>query len=112
MNTKAIEKNWAEIKGQVKSKWTKFNDEDVESVKGDLSQLSGKIQKVYGIAKDHADRQYDEFKKSVQSLVTLEIGTEVPKLSPNTALPKPNLVATPQAIKATEPAIAKDSKVG
>lgn len=67
-----IEKNWTELKGKIKSKWSKFNDEEVESVKSDLSQLSGKIQKAYGIAKDQAEHQYDEFRKSVQALTGQE----------------------------------------
>jgi len=69
MNTEMVKKNWIELKGKIKSKWSKFNDEEVDSVKSDLTQLSGKIQKVYGIAKDVADRQFDEFKTSVKSLI-------------------------------------------
>src|SRR4051812_29103577 len=72
INTKAIEKNWTELKGKIKSQWSKFNDDDVESVRADLSQLAGKVQKAYGIAKDHAERQYEEFKKSIQSLIDQE----------------------------------------
>jgi uncharacterized protein YjbJ (UPF0337 family) len=49
-----IEKNWSEVKGKIKSKWDKINDEEIESVKSDLGQLSGKIQKAYGIAKERA----------------------------------------------------------
>ncbi len=116
MNTKTIEKNWTELKGKIKSKWGKFNDEEVESIKGDLTLLAGKIQKVYGIAKDHADRQYDEFKKSVHALIGENAGAETPKASPAiasvTILPKPNPIVTPQVAKVAEPAAMKDSKVG
>ena len=71
-NRTPIEKNWAEIKGKIKARWSKFNDDEVEGFKKDLSQLSGKVQKTYGIAKDHADHQYEEFRKSVQSLLGKE----------------------------------------
>jgi uncharacterized protein YjbJ (UPF0337 family) len=86
-----IEKNWTELKGKIKSKWSKFNDEEVESVKSDLSQLSGKIQKAYGIAKDQAEHQYDEFRKSVQTLT----GQETP-------VPVVAAVATPGPVPAKD----------
>ena len=91
MDTKTIEKNWAELKGKIKSKWNKFSDEEIESIKGDLNQLAGKVQKTYGIAKDQADHQYEEFKKSMQSL----IGQDETAVN-STSLPKPNLVIAPE----------------
>jgi len=107
MNTETVEKNWAELREKIKAKWSKFNDEEVDGAKGDLSQLAGKIQTVYGIAKDHADRQFEEFKKSVLSLIGQEAGAEAPKASlavePSATLPKPNLVIAPLAAKAAEP---------
>ena len=97
MNSKNIESNWAELKGKILSKWSKFNDAELESVKGDLNQLAAKIQKTYGIAKDQADRQLDEFKTTVRTL----IGDE-PNVTP-VAQP-----ATLHAVKATEePAVTK-----
>jgi hypothetical protein len=70
MDTQPMEKNWAEIKARIKSKWSRLNDSDVDGLKTDLDLLAGKIETVYGIARNHADRQFDEFKKSVQSLVS------------------------------------------
>ena len=89
--------NWTELKGKIKSKWDKFSDEEIESFKADLSLLTGKIEKVYGVAKEHADRQYDEFKKSVRSLI-------------NTG---PVLVTSPQVqvIKPAQPAANTQNKL-
>jgi uncharacterized protein YjbJ (UPF0337 family) len=102
MNTQTMEKNWSEIKGKIKAKWSKFNDDEVESFKKDFNQLSGKVQKTYGIAKDIADREFDEFKKSVQSLMGPESLTEVRKVSPIDA---PTNVG--KAAEAIEPKVAK-----
>lgn len=82
MNTQTIEKNWTELKGRIKSKWSKFNDLDMENIKGDFNGLADKVQKAYGIAKDQADHQCDEFKKSVQSLLGQEAAAEPAKVSP------------------------------
>jgi hypothetical protein len=68
MDTNLIEKNWLELKGKIKIQWSKFNDEEVEALKDDLSLIPWKIQKVYGVAIDLAEAQYQEFKKSVQEL--------------------------------------------
>ncbi len=69
MNREKIEKNWSELKSQIQTKWGKFSEQEVDSLKGDLSQLAEKIQKAYGIAKEHADQQCTDFIKSVQSLI-------------------------------------------
>lgn len=64
-----LEKNWAELKGKIQSQWIKFNEEDLERIKGDVTQVAAKIQKVYGVAKEEADRQFEDFKKTVQDLL-------------------------------------------
>ncbi len=69
MNARMVEKNWPALKDKIKSKWGKLDDEEVESVRGDLGLLAGKVRYVYGMAKVHADSQYDEFRKSVQGLI-------------------------------------------
>lgn len=69
MNTKQVEANWHEIKTSIKAKWDKFSDHDIEAVKSDLTMLGAKIQKAYGIAKEEADRQFEEFKKTASHLL-------------------------------------------
>jgi len=72
MNTKSIEKNWNEIRGKIKTQWEKFTDEDLESFKSGLEHLSDKVQKTYGVAKEQAEQQYNEFAKTIHDLVTEE----------------------------------------
>ncbi|MBL7717009.1 MAG: hypothetical protein JNL01_16210 [Bdellovibrionales bacterium] len=70
MDTQISEKNWAELKGKIKEKWSKFNEAEIESAKADLSSLGTSLQKTYGLAKEQADLQLDEFRKAVQALVS------------------------------------------
>jgi uncharacterized protein YjbJ (UPF0337 family) len=93
-----IEKNWSEVKGKIKSKWDKINDEEIESVKSDLGQLSGKIQKAYGIAKEQADHQLHDFKTTLQPQAGL-------------VAPSATLAVTPVTGSAPEPVVAK-AKIG
>jgi len=64
MNWDLIEGKWKQSMGKVKVKWGKLTDDDVTAVNGKRDQLVGKIQERYGIAKDAAEKQVDEFIQS------------------------------------------------
>ncbi len=65
MNWDRIEGNWTQMKGKVQEKWGKLTDDHLIEVAGKREQLAGKIQEVYGISKDEANRQIDEFAASL-----------------------------------------------
>lgn len=56
---------WPEIREMIKMNWDKFEDEEIDSLKGQLHLLSDKIQKVYAYSKERADREMLEFKKEL-----------------------------------------------
>lgn len=64
MNWDQIEGKWKQSLGQVKEKWGKLTDDDLTVISGKKDQLVGKIQERYGIAKDVAEKQVDEFTRS------------------------------------------------
>lgn len=61
MNWDRIEGNWKQFKGQVKAKWGKLTDNDLDLIAGKKDQLVGKLQAAYGYQKDRAERELDEF---------------------------------------------------
>ncbi|WP_375689406.1 CsbD family protein [Pseudooceanicola sp. LIPI14-2-Ac024] len=61
MNWDRIEGNWKQMKGQALEQWGKLTDDDLDKAAGKREQLVGKVQERYGIAKDEAERQVDEF---------------------------------------------------
>ena len=61
MNWKEIEGRWHQITGQAKSKWGKLTDDDLTVVAGKRDQLIGKLQERYGVLKDDAEKQVDEW---------------------------------------------------
>lgn len=61
MNWDRIEGNWKEFKGNVKAHWGKLTDDELDEAEGNREVLAGKIQQKYGIAKDEAEREIDEF---------------------------------------------------
>ncbi|KIN61977.1 Stress response protein CsbD [Sulfitobacter noctilucicola] len=61
MNWDTVKGKWGQMTGEVKSKWGELTDDEITEAEGDREKLVGKIQERYGIAKDEAERQVDEF---------------------------------------------------
>jgi uncharacterized protein YjbJ (UPF0337 family) len=61
MNWDQVEGQWSQVKGRLKSKWSKLTDDDLKNLSGKKEALIGKIQERYGIMKDEAEKQLDEW---------------------------------------------------
>ena len=78
MNWDRIEGNWKQLTGKVRQQWGKLSDDDLDIIGGRREELAGRIQEVYGVSKDEADRQIERFAG------TLDTGTHdtKPGMSP------------------------------
>ena len=61
MNEDILKGKWRQIKGEVKSRWGKLTDDDVDRVEGDAEKLIGRVQERYGYLRDEAKREVDDF---------------------------------------------------
>jgi uncharacterized protein YjbJ (UPF0337 family) len=61
MNSDQLKGKWKQMKGSVKERWGKLTDDDLDIINGQNEQLVGKIQEKYGVAKDEAQRQVDDW---------------------------------------------------
>lgn len=61
MNWDIVEGNWTQWKGRLKEKWGDLTDNEIQELDGRKDQLVGKLQERYGIARDEAERQLDEW---------------------------------------------------
>ena len=61
MNWDRIEGNWKQVTGKAKEQWGKLTSDDFDVVAGRRDQLAGKIQERYGVAKDEAERQVNDW---------------------------------------------------
>ncbi|MDX5403378.1 MAG: CsbD family protein [Rhodobacterales bacterium] len=61
MNWDTLEGKWKQFSGQAKENWGKLTDDDLDQAAGKRDQLIGKIQERYGIARDEAERQVDDW---------------------------------------------------
>ena len=64
MNTDQMAGKWKQMKGTVKAKWGKLTDDDLDVINGEKEKLVGRIQERYGIAKEEAQRQVDDFNRT------------------------------------------------
>jgi uncharacterized protein YjbJ (UPF0337 family) len=65
MDWQLIEGKWKELRGEIKSRWDKLTDRDLELIEGKRDQLAGMIQVRYGSSQDTIERELDEFRRSV-----------------------------------------------
>jgi len=61
MNSDQLQGKWKQMKGSVKERWGKLTDDDINVIDGKHDQLVGKIQERYGIAREAAQKQVDEW---------------------------------------------------
>lgn len=61
MNRDILSGNWKQIKGRVQAQWGKLTDDDLTVIEGRQTELVGRLQERYGIAKDEAEKQVDAF---------------------------------------------------
>lgn len=61
MNWDQVEGQWKQYKGQAKEKWGKLTDDDLDVIDGQRQQLVGRLQERYGIAREAAEGQINDF---------------------------------------------------
>jgi len=64
MNSDQMAGKWKQMKGAVKTKWGKLTDDDLDVIAGQKDQLVGRIQERYGIAREEAQRQVDDWSRT------------------------------------------------
>ena len=65
MNWDTVEGKWRELKGQVRTKWGKLTDDDLDVINGRKDTLVGRLQQRYGYNKDRAEREIDDFLRTI-----------------------------------------------
>lgn len=61
MNWEQMRGKWDQFKGSAKQKWGKLTDDDISKINGSRDQLVGKIVERYGIAKEQAEKEIEDW---------------------------------------------------
>lgn len=64
MNWDQVEGNWKQMKGAVKQKWGRLTDDDLTVAEGKVDAFAGRLQERYGITREEAQKQMDDFLKA------------------------------------------------
>jgi uncharacterized protein YjbJ (UPF0337 family) len=67
MNRDVIAGKWHQIRGDLKTRWAKLTDNDVERAEGSFEYLVGLVQERYGMVREVAERQVREFGRGYES---------------------------------------------
>jgi uncharacterized protein YjbJ (UPF0337 family) len=63
MNWDQVKGKWHEVKGSIRARWGELTDDEIEELDGNREKMVGKIQQKYGVAKEEAEKQVDEWTK-------------------------------------------------
>jgi uncharacterized protein YjbJ (UPF0337 family) len=57
MNRDVLAGKWKQLKGEVRNKWGRLTDDELDQVGGNAEKLVGLIQERYGVAREEAERE-------------------------------------------------------
>ena len=69
MNWDRIQAEWKDLKGKARVQWGKLTDDELARVRGNREQLEAAVQKRYGLAKEEAAKQVDEWAQKVKTFI-------------------------------------------
>jgi uncharacterized protein YjbJ (UPF0337 family) len=64
MNKDELQGRWTQMKGKIKERWGRLTDDELDRVEGQWDQLVGLIQRQYGLAREEADRQVQDLRRT------------------------------------------------
>jgi len=65
MNWDIVKGKWKQATGSAKAQWGKLTDDELTQIEGNRDKLVGKVQEKYGVAKEEAEKQVDDWAKGV-----------------------------------------------
>ena len=71
MNWTLFEEQWTVYAGPARGYWSELTDQDWQTITGKKEQLIGCIQKRYGISEQTAEKQVDEWCRSLPELAEI-----------------------------------------
>lgn len=69
MNWDQIRAEWKDLKGKARVQWGKLTDDELARIRGNREQLEAALQKRYGMAKEEAQRQVDQWAQKLKRLI-------------------------------------------
>ena len=68
MNTNELSGQWQKLKGDIRSKWGKLTEDDIERIAGQKDKLVGVLQERYGYVWSEANQMVDRYLEDYEDL--------------------------------------------
>ncbi len=65
MNWDQLEGKWKQFTGSARERWGKLTDDDLDAIRGRKEIPVGRLQERYGMAREQADREADEWSRQL-----------------------------------------------
>jgi uncharacterized protein YjbJ (UPF0337 family) len=70
-----ISGNWTHWRGRVRERWGRLTDDHLDVIGGRREQLTGRIQELYGVGKEEAERQLRNWERSLSVEIASDGGS-------------------------------------
>ncbi|MGE5537088.1 MAG: CsbD family protein [Gemmatimonas sp.] len=67
MNRDQIAGNWKRLKATAQTRWGQLTDDDLATIDGSRDRLIGRLEERYGIGREEASRQADEWERAAKA---------------------------------------------
>jgi uncharacterized protein YjbJ (UPF0337 family) len=64
MNEDIIKGQWKQLKGEVRTRWNKLTDDDLDVIAGSLEKLEGRLQERYGWEKERVRMEVEDWTRT------------------------------------------------
>jgi uncharacterized protein YjbJ (UPF0337 family) len=61
MNKDILQGKWMQMRGEIKRKWGKLTDDEMDQINGQYDKLVGVVQERYGYSRDRAEKEVERF---------------------------------------------------
>lgn len=69
MNKDILQGMWKQVRGDIKTKWGKLTDDELDQVAGQREKLLGLIQQKYGEKRDEAEAELNKLLTKIEKSV-------------------------------------------
>jgi uncharacterized protein YjbJ (UPF0337 family) len=66
VNQETLKGEWSQLKGRIRKRWGKLTDDDLDQIAGDREILVGKLQERYGRGRGQVERWFGEWRADAQ----------------------------------------------
>ncbi len=61
INEDILKGKWKQFKGEIRSRWGKLTDDELDEIEGNRIKLEGKLQERYGYTREQAREEVDRW---------------------------------------------------